>query len=447
MPICRSILPSISSLGWFHCSFLAGNDTLRQMSQRLIGLPARSSILVTIFTFYVAAVLSGCGVGYTIIKSESKLDKLSVPMTKGQVVDEIGRPDRVLRDDGRMLVWEYSLTARNQWLYELGLCPISIWIGGCIIYPFTNVAMEHQREYPHHVVLVNEELCAWGTPAAILQRRRSCEMVGLQQGRVPGTSGHPEPIVTGLGPINRETIDHYKTMAVMLFEDAPDAPGSGSRVAGIVTTLLLDLDINMVERAKLDQVLKEQVIQLTHADDANVLRVGKLVGAQAIIVGGVQQWERQEQGRTNNVSLSMRMIDVETGQLLFNGEGHLADFTTDDPEGSARLIAHRILARFGSQTGLLGSGRIGVNWELQEEKGVRFYMVRELRGGLPAEKAGLKVGDRIVACNGASLAVVKTDQDAKRLCQVEAGETLQLDVRRAGNPMNLMITAVKRPGL
>ena len=126
-------------------------------------------------------------------------------------------------------------------------------------------------------------------------------------------------MVTGLGPINRDTIDHYKTMAVMLLEDAPDAPGSGSRVAGIVTTLLLDLDINMVERAKLDEVLKEQVIQLTHADDANVLKVGRLVGAQAIIVGDVQQWERQEQGRTNKVSLSLRMIDVETGQLLFNG--------------------------------------------------------------------------------------------------------------------------------
>jgi C-terminal processing protease CtpA/Prc len=143
----------------------------------------------------------------------------------------------------------------------------------------------------------------------------------------------------------------------------------------------------------------------------------------------------------------MRMIDVETGQLLFNGEGHLADFTTDDPEGSARLIVHRILARFGSQTGLLGSGRIGVNWELLEEKGLRFYMVRELRSGLPAEKAGLKVGDRIVACNGASLATVKTDRDAKHLCQVEAGETLQLDVRRAGSPMSLVITADKRPGL
>ena len=405
-----------------------------------------SSCLIA-FLLILSAPITGCGVAYTILKSESKLDKLSVPMTKAEVVDEIGGPDRVLRDDGRMLVWEYSLTARRQWLYELGLCPISIWVGGCIIYPFTNVAMEHQREYPHHIVLVNEELCAWGAPAAILQRRRACETAGYQPGRMSASTGRPEPVVTGLGPINRDTIDRYRTMAVMLLEDAPGVPGSGSRVAGIVTTLLLDLDIGMVERAKLDEVLKEQVIQLTHADDANVLKVGRLVGAQAIIVGGVQQWERQEQGRANKVSLSLRMIDVETGQLLFNGEGHLADFTTDDPEGSARLIAHRILARFGSQTGLLGSGRIGVNWELLEEKGTRFYMVRELRNGLPAEQAGLKVGDRILACNGVSLETARTDRDAKRLCRVEAGETLQLEVRRANTPIELFITADKRPGL
>ncbi|HET6678563.1 MAG TPA: CsgG/HfaB family protein [Nitrospira sp.] len=389
----------------------------------------------------------GCGLAYTIVKSESKLDNLSVPMTKRQVIDEIGRPDRVLRDDGRMLVWEYSLTARRQWLYELGLCPVSVWIGGCIIYPFTNVAMEHEREYPHHVVLVNEELCAWGTPSAILQRRRACESTGMHPGRPPGAAGRPEPVVTGLGPINRDTVDRYQTMAVMLLEDAPGVAGSGSRVAGIVTTLLLDLDINVVERAKLDEVLKEQVIQLTHADDANVLKVGKLVGAQAIIVGGVQEWERHEQSRMNKVSLSFRMIDVETGQLLFNGEGHLTDFTTDDPEGSARLIVHRILARFGSQTGLLGSGRIGVNWELLEDQGARFYLVRELRSGLPAERAGLKVGDHIVACNGASLSGARNDREAKHLCQVQAGGTLQLDVSRANHPVRLSVTAEKRPGL
>ena len=390
---------------------------------------------------------SGCGVLYTVVKSESKLDRLAVPMTKAEVIDRIGRPDRVLRDDGRLLVWEYSLTARKQWLYELALCPISIWVGGCIFYPFTNLAAEHQREYPHHVVLVNDELCAWGTPSAILQRRRACASSGTGAPGSGGMLGRPEPVVTGVGPIDRDTINRYRTMAVMLFEDAPGAQGSGSRVTGIVTTLLLDLDMNMVEREKLDEVLNEQVLQLTHADDAEVLKVGKLVGAQAIVVGEVQQWERTEGELVSRVSLALRMIDVESGVVLFHGEGHGSDATADNPEGLARVIANRILTRFGSQTGLLGSGRIGVNWELQELAGTRYYLVREIRSGLPAEKAGLKVGDRVVACNGAVLSRVTSEREAKRLCQAEAGQTLQLDVRRARQPIEISLTAEKRPGL
>jgi hypothetical protein len=407
-----------------------------------------SPFILTLVIVGLASTLSACGVAYTIVKSESKLDRLAVPMTKAEVIEQIGRPDRVLRDDGRLLVWEYSLTARKQWLYELVLCPISIWIGGCIFYPFTNLAAEYQREYPYHIVLVNDELCAWGAPAAILQRRRTCASSGTTAALGSGGMlGRPEPVVTGIGPINRDTIDRYRTMAVMLFEDAPDAQGSGSRVAGIVTTLLLDLDVNMVERAKLDEVFKEQVIQLKHADDAEVLKVGKLVGAQAIVVGEVQQWERTEGEQISRVSLAFRMIDVESGVVLFNGEGHSSDATTDDPEGLARVIAHRILARFGSQAGLLGSGHIGVNWDLQELAGARYYLVRELRSGLPAEKAGLKVGDRVVACNGTVLSSVSSEREAKRLCQVEAGQTLRLDVRRVDQPMEIFLTAEKRPGL
>ena len=406
-----------------------------------------SPFILALVIVALANACSACGVAYTIVKSESKLDRLAVPMTKAEVIDQIGRPDRVLRDDGHLLVWEYSLTARKQWLYELALCPISIWVGGCIFYPFTNLVAEHQREYPHHIVLVNDELCAWGTPSAILQRRRACASSGTAALGSSGMLGRPEPVVTGVGPINRDTIDRYRTMAVMPFVDAAAAQGSGSRVAGIVTTLLLDLDVNMVERAKLDEVFKEQVVRLQYADDADVLRIGKLVGAQAIVVGEVQQWERTVGEQVSRVALAFRLVDVESGVVLFNGEGHGSDATADDPEGLARVIAHRILARFGSQTGLLGSGRIGVNWELQELAGARYYLVRELRSGLPAEKAGLKVGDRVVACNGAVLASVASEREAKRLCQVEAGQALKLEIRRGGSPLELSIVAEPRPGL
>jgi len=256
-----------------------------------------------------------------------------------------------------------------------------------------------------------------------------------------------EPVVSGRGPIDRDTIGQYAPMAVMLFEDAPGVPGTGSRVAGMVATLMLDLDVNMVERAQLDDGLQEQVIQLTHSDDANALTVGKLIGAEAIIVGEVQQWEQREQEHANSVSLALRMIDVETGRVLFSGQGHLTDRTNGNPESSARLIVNRILTLFGAQTGLLGSGRIGVTWALQEERGVRFYLVRELRSGLPAEKAGLHVGDRVMACNGLPLSGVKAEREAKRLCQVDAGQDLELDVRRAERPLIVRMTAEKRPGL
>ena len=404
-------------------------------------------LITIVVAFCLAGSLTACGVAYTFIKSESKLDRLAVPMTKAEVIEQIGWPDRVLRDDGRLLVWEYSMTARKQWVYELALCPISVWVGGCIFYPFTNIATEHQREYPHHIVLVNDELCAWGTPSAILQRRRACASSGVVALGSGGMRGRPEPVVTGVGPINRDTIDRYRTMAVMLFEDAPGAQGSGSRVAGIVTTLLLDLDVKMVERSELDEVFKEQVVQLRYVDDTDVLKVGKLVGAQAIVVGEVQQWERSEGDQVSRVSISFRMIDVESGIVLFNGGGYGSDATADDPDGLARVIAHRILSRFGSQTGLLGSGHIGVNWELQELVGARYYLVRELRGGLPADKAGLKVGDRVIACNGTVLSSVSSEREAKRLCQVEAGQTLLLDVRRAGQPLVVSLTAERRPGL
>ena len=109
---------------------------------------------------------------------------------------------------------------------------LSIWVGGCIFYPFTNLAAEHQREYPYHIVLVNDELCAWGTPSAIIQRRRACASSGTAALGSGGMFGRPEPVVTGVGPINRDTIDRYSTMAVMPFSVSAATPDPASSSAG-----------------------------------------------------------------------------------------------------------------------------------------------------------------------------------------------------------------------
>ena len=398
----------------------------------------------------IAQSLTGCGLIYTVVNSESKLDRLSLPMTKTQVVEEIGRPDRILRDDGRVLVWEYSLTARRQWLYELSLCPVSIWIGGCIFYPFTNTVAQYNREYPYHVVLLNDQLCAWGSPLVMLKKRKACVATDSLAGS-DGVSGREsqerEPVTTGSGPINSDMIDRYQTLAVMAFADAPGTPGSGAKVTGIVTNLFLDLDMTVVERTRLEQVFREQVVQLQHGDDGDALRVGKLVGAKAIVIGEVQEWETREPDNSTHVSLSLRMIDVESGLLLFGGEGHLTDYTRDTPEVLARRLAHRILARFGVRTGLLGTGRIGVNWNLRELSRSRANLVQEIRSGSPADKAGLKVGDVVLSCNGSAIAATRTERQAKRACQIDTGQTLSLEVLREDQRLLLNATAEKRPGI
>lgn len=79
--------------------------------------------------------------------------------------------------------------------------------------------------------------------------------------------------------------------------------------------------------------------------------------------------------------------------------------------------------------------------------GARYYFVRELRRGLPFENAGLKVGDKVVACNGAVLSSVASEREAKRLCQVQVSQTLKLDIRRGSSPLELDIVAAPRPEL
>ncbi|WP_447987636.1 CsgG/HfaB family protein [Nitrospira sp. Nam74] len=399
-------------------------------------------------SLFLMMTFSGCAVAYTFVNSEGKLERLSPSMSKDQVVNKIGTPDLVLRDDGRVSVWQYNMNTSRQWLYELALCPVSVFVGGCMFYPFTNWVATNHREHPVHLILINNQLCVWGPPLALLQKRKGCTGASMITEVVPNAQNREiYPATAGYGPISSQTIEQYRTLAVMTFADAPNAPGSGAKVSAIVTNLLLDLDMTIVERAKLEQVFDEQVVQLKHSEDANALRIGKIAGAKAIIVGEVQQWENTEPDKTAKVALTLRMIDVETGQLLFDGEGHSNDPISATPDNLARLIAHRIITRFGIKAGIIGTGRIGVMWDWREWPRSHVYLVQEISSGSPAEKAGLKVGDAVIACNHVSFALIETEREAKRACQIDAGQPLPLEVVRGDQRLDLQPIAERRPGI
>ena len=66
---------------------------------------------------------------------------------------------------------------------------------------------------------------------------------------------------------------------------------------------------DMVERARIDQIIQEQNFQLSGAvSDETAVSIGKFLGAQIIIVGDIS-------GTGNTRRLVFRALDVETGKI------------------------------------------------------------------------------------------------------------------------------------
>ena len=113
--------------------------------------------------------------------------------------------------------------------------------------------------------------------------------------------------------------------------------GEHAGAVGTAITWLQKRNLTVVERAKLAQVLREQQIRLTHTtdDEADVLRVGKLIGAELIVfvdtsiksgfTGGMSSGAYGASGRidtTYNLSISIRAINVETSEVMWSANAY-----------------------------------------------------------------------------------------------------------------------------
>ena len=88
----------------------------------------------------------------------------------------------------------------------------------------------------------------------------------------------------------RPGYDFSKVGRVALIDppDAAGAPGSGNAVARALEPYLLQAGYDLVERGQVAQVLAEQAFTHTDSvDPATALRLGKLLGAEALVLGRV----------------------------------------------------------------------------------------------------------------------------------------------------------------
>ena len=180
-------------------------------------------------------------------------------------------------------------------------------------------------------------------------------------------------------------------VAMINLKDYPKAPGSGEMVSGIFEKYLLEAGYQIVERDQVTKILQEQSLSLTGAIDSKTAKdVGKILGVDALIMGNVTSYSvqqekttyvdlgpdnepvvrtrevrvkrgslwvtetktevvgyrrrRQRVPQTNitpaRVAVSLRMVDVQTGQILWVAS---SSKESDTPEDAAENLCRHIL--------------------------------------------------------------------------------------------------------
>ena len=120
--------------------------------------------------------------------------------------------------------------------------------------------------------------------------------------------------------------DGSEKVAVLDFKSILAPEDLGIAVAEILRTELVGLgNYTVIERGMLEELLKEQQLQLTGAiDSETAVEIGKLVGAKLVIIGSIV--------KTGSIyTINSRFIDVETGvakvgqNIRGQGEDHISN--------------------------------------------------------------------------------------------------------------------------
>jgi len=124
--------------------------------------------------------------------------------------------------------------------------------------------------------------------------------------------------------------DTRRTIAVLEFEGAEkfykleDLGLTGRSLSDMAITYLANTGkFNVVERSRLDKVLKEQELQLSDQVASQVAEVGRLVGADAVVFGIVTGASDEVIPKVSfkilqfKITVDMRCVDASTGKVIY----------------------------------------------------------------------------------------------------------------------------------
>ena len=108
--------------------------------------------------------------------------------------------------------------------------------------------------------------------------------------------------------------ENAKRIAILYFDNSSDDKKLNQLKKGLTDMLISDLSkvsmLNVIERTKLEEILKEQKLNNTNSFDSKTAsKIGKLLGVEHIMTGSFFEL----MGR---LRIDARLIDVETGKII-----------------------------------------------------------------------------------------------------------------------------------
>lgn len=134
--------------------------------------------------------------------------------------------------------------------------------------------------------------------------RQAKEREMMSKGRLPtGALTYDASRVTQVGT--------RLSLAILPFENKGGAPEVSSMVQdNMITTLYSLRRFKILERSKIDEIVKEQKLGMTgFIDPAKAVKVGKVAGVDAILMGSISS-------TATGVAITARLIDTETGTII-----------------------------------------------------------------------------------------------------------------------------------
>lgn len=150
--------------------------------------------------------------------------------------------------------------------------------------------------------------------------------------------------------------------------------------ATLTQFLMSNPKLHVVERARLEALLNEQVTTLRYGDERAILKVGAMAGADTILFANVQSEDFTPTcfytGPCFRVQVTLRGVNVETGEVILSGLG-FASMVLRDPDRMAASLAYYTFARAVCPTGN------GYEWhDPDPHRQVRFTDLCQKIGGL-----------------------------------------------------------------